>query len=345
MSRKSVDTLFINSEDIQNLHLTNEEILGAIEQNLRDQGNGKTVIEPRTMLVPDCESQDNPNGHFNILRGYVEPLEAAGVKIVGDFYYNYKLGYPSEFCMLNLLNPKNGIPLALIDATDITAMRTGALTAIGAKYLAKKDSKILGHLGARGSSWWNVVLLDSIFDFDEIRVNSRRPESRNDFAERLSKKLNKPVRVCENSQECLEGADILVEATRLLAPEPLLKTEWVRPGSLVIPYGTISAVELDLPDVADKFLVDDYKQCFEFTKKGAFRQHVDSGRLKREDVYAELGEVVAGKKPGRETDDETIILWHRGLSINDVALGHLIYKKALEKGIGTKLRYWTEHED
>ncbi|MCA5963686.1 ornithine cyclodeaminase family protein [Blautia sp. RD014234] len=329
-----MDLLYINAMDIEKLELTNEEILGAVERSLEAQGNKKTVIEPRVHLIPNPEY----HGHFNVLRGYIEPMDVAGVKVVGDYVYNYKQNLPSEMALLNLYDPKTGAPRAVIDATEIASMRTGALTAIGAKYLAKKENKVLGHLGARGTAWWNVVLLDSIYDFEEIRVNSRRRESMEDFAGRLTKKLGKQVKVTENSEECLKGADIMVEATRLMEPTPLLKTEWVQPGNFVVPYGTVSAVELSLTDVMDKIVVDDWGQC-KGGILGSLRRHVETGKLSEDTLYGELGEIVAGKKPGREREDETILFWHRGLSTNDIALGQLVYEKAIKMGIGTTLKY------
>ena len=122
------------------------------------------------------------NGHFNVLRGFVAPLALAGVKVVGDYVDNYRRGLPSEMGLLNLFDPATGQPVAIIDAAGLTDMRTGAVTAIGAKHLARKESRVLGHVGARGTAYWNVRLLDSLFHFDEIRVHSRRPESRGDFA-------------------------------------------------------------------------------------------------------------------------------------------------------------------
>ncbi|MFZ7103862.1 MAG: ornithine cyclodeaminase family protein [Peptococcaceae bacterium] len=330
----SMEIMFISGKDIEKMRLTNQEILAAVEDSLEAQGHGRVVIEPREHLIPDPQFQ----GHFNILRGYIEPLNVAGVKVVGDYVNNYKLGLPSELALLNLYDPRTGSPLAIVDATEITNMRTGALTALGAKYLARRDSKILGHLGSRGTAWWNVVLLDSIFDFAEIRVNSRRPESRNDFAQKLSEHLGKPVKAVSSSEECLQGADIMVEATRLIEPQVLLKTEWIKPGDFVVPYGTISAVELSLTDVMDKMVVDDWGQC-KGGKFGSLRRHVDTGRLSLENLHGELGEIVAGRKPGRENAAERILFWHRGLSLNDIALGHLIYQKAGSLGLGTMLEY------
>ena len=323
---------YLGGPEVERLALTDEEIIDAVEGVLRAQGRGETVIEPRVHLIPDKKV----HGHFNVLRGYVAPLGVAGVKIVGDYVENYKRGLPSEMALLNLFDPKTGTPLAVVDASAITDMRTGAVTAVGAKYLARKGSRILGHIGARGTAYWNVRLLDKLFGFEEIRVHSRRPESRRAFGEKLSRDLDKPVTVTDDWESCLRDADIVVEASRLSEPTPLLRTEWIKPGTLVVPYGTMSAVELTLTDIMDKIVVDDWGQC----KQGMFgslRAHVETGRLSERNLHGELGEIVAGAKPGRESDRETILFWHRGLSITDIALGHAMLAKAARLGIGQQL--------
>jgi ornithine cyclodeaminase len=329
-----IDLTYLNGLDVERLALTDDEILDAVEGGLRAQGRGETVIEPRVHLVPDPAFR----GHFNVLRGYIAPLGVAGVKIVGDYVDNYTRGLPSEMALLNLFDPRTGTPVAIVDATAITDMRTGAVTAIGAKHLARKNSRVLGHIGARGTAYWNVRLLDRLFAFDEIRVHSRRPESREAFGARLAKDLGKPVRVVDAWEACVRDADIVVEASRLERPEPLLKTAWIKRTALVVPYGTMSAVELSLTDIVDKFVMDDWGQAHA-GKFGALRAHVDSGRLSEKNLHAELGQIVAGLKPGRERDDETILLWHRGLSLSDIALGAAMLAKARRLGIGTQLRY------
>ena len=325
---------WLNALDVDRLAITDDEILDAIAAGLLAQGRGETVIEPRVHLIPDAAF----HGHFNVLRGYVAPLKRAGVKIVGDYVDNYKRDLPSEMALLNLFDPETGMPQAILDATAITEMRTGAMTALGAKYLARQNSKVLGHIGARGTAYWNVRLLDHLFGFDEIRVHSRRPESRDSFAARLSNDLGKPVRPVATWRECVDGVDIVVEASRLEAPEPLLKTEWIKRGAFVVPYGTMSAVELSLTDIMSKIVVDDWGQCRQ-GQFGSLRRHVETGRLSQSTLYAELCEIVAGKKPGREGDEETILFWHRGLSLSDIALGHAMLLKAESLGIGTQLRY------
>src|SRR5882724_2493236 len=325
---------FLNRLDIEELALSDEEILAANETSLAAQGRGQTVIEPRVHLAPG-----QSNGHFNVLRGAINaPVDRAGIKVVGDFVDNYKLGFPSELGVVLLLDPRTGAPQAILDGAGITDMRTGAMTAVGAKYLARKDSKILGHIGARGSAYWNVCLLDHLFDFDEIRVHSRRPESRNSFAARLEKDLGKKIIVTEDWRSCVEGADIVVEASRLNEPTPMLKTEWIKPSAFVVPYGTMSAIELSLTDIMQKLVVDDWGQC-KGGPFGSLRAHVDAGLLSEETLHGELGEIVAGRKPGRESPRETILFWHRGLSLSDIALGSAMLEKAARLGVGQRLLY------
>jgi ornithine cyclodeaminase len=324
---------FLSAADVEALALTDEQILAAVEGGLHAQGSGQTVIEPRVHLEPDPAFE----GHFNVLRGYIAPLELAGVKIVGDYVNNYQLGLPSELALLNLFDPRTGVPRAVIDATAITTMRTGALTALGAKHLARPDSAVLGHIGSRGTAYWNVRLVDSLFDLTEIRVHSRRAESVNAFAEKLRADLSTPVVVTDDWESCVTGADIVVEASRLPEPTPLLRTEWIKPGALVVPYGTMSAVELSLTDIVDKIVVDDWGQC-RTGKFGALRAHVESGRLTEQTLYGELADIVVGRKPGRESAEETNLFWHRGLSLSDIALGAALLARAEEEHRGTTLR-------
>ncbi len=146
------------------------------------------------------------------------------------------------------------------------------------------------------------------------------------------------MRAVATARECLEGADIMVEATRLTEPTVLLETAWVRPGCFVVPYGTVSAVDIDLLDVMDKVVVDDWGQAHA-GPFGALRRHVDTGRLTAETLHGELGDVVAGRVPGRESDDERILFWHRGLATTDLAVAHLLLQRAQEADVGTLVDY------
>ncbi len=328
-----IELTYLSGNDIDGLALTDAEILDSVRAVLGAQGRAETVIEPRVHLFPR-----EANGHFNVLRGAVP--SAAGVKVVGDYVDNHRLGLPSEMALLLLMDPATGMPQAILDATAITEMRTGAVTAIGAQYLARPDARVLGHVGARGTAYWNVRLLHRVLPaLEEIRVHSRRPDSRDAFARQLRRDLPGPqIRAVDTWEECLEGADVIVEATRLTEPQPLLRTGWVRPGALVIPYGTVSAVELDLTEAMDKIVVDDWGQAG-VGPLGALRAHVDSGRLSAANLHAELGQIVAGARPARERVDEKILFWHRGLSITDIALGQTMLAKATANRIGRTLPY------
>jgi ornithine cyclodeaminase len=328
----AIDLVYLSGADVDALALTDDEILDAVRNVVTAQGRGETVIEPRMHLFPR-----GANGHFNVLRGAVPAF--AGVKVVGDYVDNHRLGLPSELAVLLLMDPATGVPRAVIDATAITEMRTGAVTAVGASVLARGDARVLGHVGARGTAYWNVRLLCRVLpSLQEIRVHSLRPESREAFARRLTEDLQREVRAVDSWEACLRGADVMVEASRLTEPQPLLSTSWVAPGALVIPYGTVSAVELDLTDVMDKVVVDDWGQAG-IGPLGSLRKHVDSGRLTAETLHAELGQILCGDRPGRERDDERILFWHRGLSITDVALGQAMLAKARSLGVGTTLPY------
>jgi alanine dehydrogenase len=332
MSR--VQLRFISGPDIERLGLTRADIFEAVTGAVRAQGNGEVVLEPRMHLRPP----NGGRGHFNILRAHLGPARVSGVKVVGDFVDNHLKGLPSEMALITLYDPDTGVPLAIVDGTMITAARTGAVTALGAKHLARPDSKILGHVGARGTAWWNVTMLDDLFHFAEIRVTSRRRESREAFARKLSDELGKPVQAVATAEAALDGADIMVEATRLTTQTVVLRTEWVSPGTLVIPYGTISAVELSLTAVMDKIVVDDWGQAT-VGPFGALRAHVDTGLVTRDTIHAELGQIVAGLRPGRESPEERILFWHRGLATTDLAVANLVWRRAEALDLGTVLTY------
>jgi ornithine cyclodeaminase len=335
MTAAPIDVLFLSRSDVEALAIPAEEVLAAVEEVLRAQAQGQVVLDPRVQHIPD---PDVP-GHFNVLRATVAPLGVSGVKVVGDYVDNYKLGLPSELALITLYDPRTGAPSAIVDGTEITERRTGALTAIGARELGRRDSKVLAHLGARGTAFSNVTMLAHYFDFDEIRVTSRRPESRKAFALALEQELSRPVRVVPTIEEAVVGADIVVEATRLVEPEPLLKTRWLEHCNLLVSYGAKSVLELDVLELYDKVIVDDWAQCKRDDPFGALRPHVRAGLLSEENLGGEIADVVAGTTPGRERDDERFLFWHRGLATTDVAVAQLAYARAVERRVGTTLRY------
>jgi alanine dehydrogenase len=335
-----LEVLFLSAEDIESLDLQPDEILEAVEGGLRAHGEKQVILPPKDHL----SLEERYRGHFNILKGYVGSLDVAGVKVIGDYVDNYRHGLPSELALLTLYRAETGIPLAILNATRITWMRTGAVSAVGAKHLARPGSKVLGHIGARGTAWYNVPLIDSLFDLDEIRVTSRREESRERFAARMSEIVGKPVVAVPTVEEAVADADIIVDASRLAAEEVLLPNESIKPGALVMPYGAVRSTDAGLPFLASKFIVDDWLQATA-SEFGHYYRLIADGTLRREHVYAEIGEIVAGQRPGRESDDEVIVFWHRGFAISDIVLGHLAYRRALDEGVGASVVYAGETAD
>jgi ornithine cyclodeaminase len=328
------EILYLSGKDIENLDLPLEEVIKEIEFGLKCHGERKFVMPPKAYL----NLEEKYSGHFNILRAYVDTVDIAAVKIIGDYINNFKNNLPSCLGLILLYDPKNGLPLAIMDGTRLTWIRTGAVSAVGAKFLARQDSKVLAHVGARGTAGMNIRAICSLFDIEEVRVTSKRRESREMLARELKQNYGIPIVTRDNIQETVSGADIIVEATRLSKPEVLIKKEWMKQGVLIIPYGWFMAVDPGLPFAMDYIVVDDWIQC---KQGGQLYPLIKDGRLRDEHIYAEIGEICAGSKPGRTEDSAKILFWHRGYAISDLMIGYLVYERAKSAGIGVKLPYLT----
>lgn len=303
------------------------ELLEVVSSGLNAHGRGNVVLPPKAHI----ELDDRYNGHFNILVGWSGSVDAAGVKVIGDYVDNYKHGLPSEVAMLTLYDPRIGVPIGLMDATDITTWRTGAVTAIGARHLSPRRSRILGHIGARGSAFPNIALLSRDHDFEEIRVHSRRPESRERLAKRLRDELQLNAIAVDSAEAAVRDADIVVEATRMERPQVLIRDEWLKSDCLLITYGWQMAVDPKTVLGASKIVVDDWRQC---CVGGALHPMIATGELTTEMIHGEIGQVVAGLKPGRSDGDGRIVYWHRGFAISDIVLGHNILQRANANSAG-----------
>ncbi|WP_119390185.1 ornithine cyclodeaminase family protein [Taklimakanibacter lacteus] len=328
-----LDLLFLNRREIAGLTPAMPQIMDIIETGLRAHGAGEVVLPPKGHIHLD----DRYNGHFNILMGYAGPIDTAGVKVIGDYVDNYRHGLPSEIALLTLYEPRTGIPLCIMDATDLTWLRTGAVTGIGARRLAAPKAKILAHIGARGTAAANIRAIAGSFDLSEVRIASKRPETRDALAHEIEAELGIKTLSVAHIEDAVADADIIVEATRLETPQILIADHMVKPGALLITYGWIMAVDPALPLAADKMIVDDWRQCCE---GGTFHSLIKDGRLRREHVHAEIGQVVSGARPARENDHERIVFWHRGFAISDIVLGRHLYDRALQKGAGRKVSLW-----
>jgi len=322
-----VEFRLLTRDQVESLMPPTDVILQCVEGGLIAHGNREVVLPPKSHIQLD----DRYNGHFNVLVGWVGPIDMAGVKVVGDYVDNYDHGLPSEVGMLTLYNPRIGVPRAIMDATDITTHRTGAVTGVGAKLLAKPSSKIIGHIGARGTAFANIASLNELFDIEEVRVNSKRPETREKLVEELRTKLGVNAIAVDDAETAVRDADIVIEATRLEKPALLIKDEWLKDDCLLITYGWVMATDPKTVKRASKVIVDDWEQC---CKGGQLFPMIESGDLTRESLHGEIGEVAAGKISGREAGDGVIVLWHRGFAISDIMLGSQILSEAEKQNVG-----------
>lgn len=333
-----VEFLFLDRRTVESLLPDPAELLRIVEGGLAAHGRGEVVLPPKSHLQLD----DRFNGHFNILAGYAAPAGMApggmaGVKVIGDYVDNYRQGLPSEVALLTLYDPATGVPRALMDATVLTWLRTGAVTGIGARHLARKDSRVVAHIGARGTAFGNLAALAASFELQEVRIASHRKETREALAREAKEKLGLNARAVDSIEAACRDADIVVEATRLESPEILIEDRWLKPGSLLVTYGWVMAVDPATVAQVEKRVVDDWAQC---SKAGALYPLIERGELSAEHIHAEIGQIVCGDKPGRTDASERILFWHRGFAISDIVLGSWIAEAARRKGLGQMLTLW-----
>lgn len=244
--------------------------------------------------------------------------------------------------MLTLYDPRTGVPRAIMDATDLTTRRTGAVTGIGAKHLAPPSPKIVGHIGARGTAFANLAALAELFDLEEIRISSKRKETREQLAQLVQDQLGIRARAVATTEEAVREADIVVEATRLEKPAVLIEDAWLKPQCLLVTYGWVMATDPKTVLTASKIVVDDWEQC---TKGGQLYPMIERGQLTRERVHAEIGEIASGKRPGRSAQDGRIVFWHRGFAISDIMLGAHVLEEARAANAGQLLTLFDEPDE
>jgi len=328
-----LEFLYLDHETVTGLLPEPARCIEIVGGGLAAHGRGDVVLPPKAHIQLD----DRFNGHFNILPGYAGNVGMAGVKVIGDYVDNHARGLPSEIALLLLSDPATGVPAALMDATRLTWLRTGAVTAIGARHLARPDSAVVGHLGARGTALANLLMLAALFPLREIRINSARPETREALAREVTARTGIVARPVATAREAVEGADIVVEATRLCRPTVLVEEAWLKPGACLVAYGWVMALDPRLPFAVDKLVVDDWAQC---QVGGQLHPLIADGRLTGRHVYGEIGRIVAGFLPGRTSSAERTLFWHRGFAISDIVLGHHVLEQARAKGLGTPLALW-----
>jgi len=322
--------LTISEEEVASL-VTIEDVIEVVELAFRENAQGYAQMPPKIYLT-----FRGYNGDLRTMPTYLERLNISMVKVVNVHPDNTKkFGIPTVMATILLIDPKNGQLLSLMGGATITAMRTGAAGGIAAKYLAVKRPKSGGFIGAGTQARTQLSALLSVFpSLGKIRIWDIRPEAAKSFAKEINlmaSRLN--ATPADTAQVAVEGANIVVTTTP--STNPIVQNEWVANGTHFNCIGADAPGKEELDPAIlkrSKIVVDDWKQA---SHSGEINVPVSMGVLFRENIWAELGEVVAGIRSGRSSSNEITVFDSTGLAIQDATTAEFVYQKALEKGIGS----------
>ncbi|MED0737974.1 hypothetical protein [Aneurinibacillus thermoaerophilus] len=286
----------------------------------------------------DAESEGT-RGRINAMPGYVGGgVDIAGIKWIGSAPKNpheYRLPRASALIVLN--DPETMLPLAVMDGTVISAMRTGGVTGTAAKYLARRDSKVAGMIGAGTQNRTQLMALKAALpQLSKVKVYDLSLERAESFAAEVSETLNVEVIPVSSGERAVVGADVVVTATT--AKEPVIKAEWISEGCFYSHVGGYEA-EFSVIEKANKIVVDDWEEIKHRGVQTLALMHAEK-QFHTENIYAELGEIVVGHKKGRENAQEFIYFNSVGMAIDDLVVAKRIYENAKQKGVGTPLTLW-----
>jgi ornithine cyclodeaminase/alanine dehydrogenase len=261
---------------------------------------------------------------------YIPKMKAAGIKWIGGFPDNYKRNLPYISGLIVLNSTETGLPVCVMDAAWITAKRTGAVTAMTAKYLAKEDSESMGIIGCGVQGRSNLEALDSIFKLDYVKAYDVSAPNLEKYVKEMEEKHGMNVIPVKTPREAVKGCDIIVTAAPIQKePDPVIEASWFDDGSLACPLDFDSYWKPEAMHSMNKFCTDDKEQLQYYQKTGYF-QDIPA-------VYADLGEIVTKKKNGRENNSERIMSMNLGLAIEDMATAVKVYNQAKKKDVGTWL--------
>jgi ornithine cyclodeaminase/alanine dehydrogenase-like protein (mu-crystallin family) len=317
--------LYLSKSDVEAVGLTMAEIVESLKVAFRAKGEGRTEMPPKPGIHPG--GGDN---FVHAMPAYIPDLKSAGVKWVAGFPENHKKGLPYISGLLILNDVETGLPLAVMDCVWITAKRTGAATALSAQYLARPESSIVGVLGCGVQGRSNVEALKVLFPLKKVRAYDVNAETIQRYAAEISTDLDLEVIPAATPREAVTGCDIVVTAGPILKkPHATIQTGWLDEGAFASLVDFDSYWHPDAMAQAAKFCTDDTPQLRQYQQMGYFTQIPH--------VYADLGELVSGQKPGRQTPAERTMAANLGLAIDDMAVAPLLYQRAVELGIGTWL--------
>ncbi|MCU0852028.1 MAG: alanine dehydrogenase [Thermoplasmata archaeon] len=326
-----VKTLLLTGKQVKKL-LDMQHVLGAVEDAFKHKGLGKAQMPPKVYLF-----YQKYDGDLRTMPSYVEDMDVSAVKIVNVHPQNAKnYGMRTVMAVLVLINPRTGQPLAFMDATHITDMRTGGASAIASKYLARPNPKILGIIGCGNQARTQMLALITQFGrFDEVRLYDIFPEKSKalarEFRRHYKDRVGK-IKAVKEAKDAVVDADILVTATSSRAP--IVHDEWVKPGMHINCIGADAPGKQEMdPKVLKRarLVIDDWEQA---SHSGEINVPLSKGELAKEDVNAEIGEIVAGLKPGRESDDQVTVFCSTGLAIQDCLTAKLAYDAAMQQKVG-----------
>lgn len=317
----------MKGDEIKSL-LTMDEVLTVVEEAFKEKGFGRVQMPPKPYLF-----FEKYGGDLRVMPSYLEKLDISAVKIVNSHPENQKYGFPTVMAVIVFIEPKTGVPLAIMDGTWITAMRTGAASGVATKYLGRKNSQRLGLVGSGTQAYTQLMAMSRIMNLKEVYVWSLREEKAKLFIKKVENQYsNIKFSATKTVKEAVKDADVIVTSTP--SRKPLVKDEWVREDTHINAIGADAPGKQELdPKILKraKIVVDDIEQgCH----SGEVNVPLAEGVISKEDIYGELGEIVAGKKAGRTSDKETTVFVSTGLAIQDAVTANLVYKKAIEKGLG-----------
>lgn len=317
--------LYLSRSDIENLEVPIHEIIEVVEEAFKEKAAGKTEMHPKPGVHPQKDA------FIHAMPAYIPKMKSVGVKWVSGFPENPRRGLPYISGLLVLNDVETGFPICVMDCTWITAKRTGAATAVAAKYLAKKDSKTLGILGCGVQGRSNLeALMVVCTDLEEVKAYDVNAENLRRYVEEMTTKHNIKIKSVESPRGAVENCDIVVTAGPILKhPKPVIESSWFKKGGFACPIDFDSYWKPETMRSMDKFCTDDKEQLEYYRQLGYFSDIPE--------VYAELSEIVSGKNSGREDEEERIMSMNLGLAIEDIATAKLVYDKAKKKKVGIAL--------
>jgi ornithine cyclodeaminase/alanine dehydrogenase-like protein (mu-crystallin family) len=316
--------IYLSRADVETVNLPMKQIIDLLETAFLEKGNGNVEMPPK----PGIHTM--PDAFIHAMPAYIPSMRSAGIKWVSGYPENFKRGLPYITGLMILNDVETGIPYAVMDCAWVTAMRTGAASALSAKYLARPESETVGILACGVQGRTNLEALACLFPVKRVYAYDILPAVQEKFvAEMKDRFCFEIVGVKEPKQAVVESDLVVTSGPILKHPTPVIERDWLRPGA----YG--SAVDFDsywtgeaLAQM-DRISTDDHAQFQYYKSVGYFQQTPDP--------YADLGELVARFKPGRENDKERLLAINLGLAMDDMAVAPTIYQQAKEKGLGVEL--------